>query len=231
MRPLVDWMKENVASAKRWVASPDATDIASLFAEDEFPDLILVLQCWPNEFSANDVNRLLAFAPLARVVVCYGAWCESDGRNLNVWPASIRIPVWAAQPRIQREWQLILDPATLHPLPWSASKEEIFSVDQPTIIPLLPPQKILIDSPDQAIRQYIAERLNEAGHVVCNDDPSVLMFDADPWGSSRIAVLKSLLLLHPNAIVFALVNLVQPPLVEQLHSYGVEKVLPKIALP
>ena len=116
-------------------------------------------------------------------------------------------------------------------LPWSASREEIFAAGQPTIIPLLPPQKILIDSPDQAFRQYVAERLNEAGHTVCNDEPSVLMFDADPWDLSRIAALKALRLRHPNAIVFAMANLVQPPLVEQLLGYGVEKVLPKIAIP
>ena len=231
MRSLVVWMKEHVASAKRWVTTRDATVIASLFSADEFPDLIVVLQSWPSEFSVNEVNCLLAFAPLARVVVCYGAWCESDGRNLSIWPPSIRVPVWAAQPRIEREWQLINEPFSQHALPWSASREEIFAGEQPTISPLLTPQKILIDSPDQAIRQYVAERLNDAGHSVCDDDPSVIMFDADPWGSSRIAALKSLRLRHPNATVFALANLVQPPLVEQMLGFGVEKVLTKIAIP
>ncbi len=231
MRSLVNWMKEYVASAKRWVTSRDATGVASLFVDDEFPDLIVVLQSWPSEFSVNEVNRLLAFAPLARVVVCYGAWCESDGRNLSIWPPSIRIPVWAAQPRIEREWQLINEPITQQAFPWSASREEIFAGAQPTIIPLLSPQKVLVDSPDQAIRQYVAERLNEAGHSVCDDDPSVIIFDADPWGSSRIAALKSRRLRHPKAIVFALANLVQPPLVDQLLGFGVEKVLPKVAVP
>jgi hypothetical protein len=231
MRSLSVWVKKHLASAKRWVTSCDATDIASLFAVDEFPDLIVVLQSWPNEFSVTDVNHLLAFAPLARVVVCYGAWCESDGRNLSIWPPSIRVPVWAAQSRIEREWRLLLAPDKQCVLPWSASREEIFAAEQPTIIPQLPPQKVLIDSPDQAFRQYVVERLNESGHAVCNDDPSVLMFDADPWGSMRIDALKSLRLTHPNAIVFAMANLVQPPLVEQLLDYGVEKVLPKIAIP
>jgi hypothetical protein len=126
---------------------------------------------------------------------------------------------------------LIHEPSTQHAFPWSASREEIFAGEQPTIIPLLPPQKVLIDSPDQAFRQYVVERLNEAGHTVCDDEPSVLMFDADPWGSSRIAALKSLRLRHPNAIVFALANLVQPPLVDQLQGSGVAKVLPKVAIP
>ncbi len=231
MRSLVVWVKELVGSARRLVASYDLTDIASLFAEEEFPDLIVVLQSWPNGFSANEAIELLAFAPLARVVVCYGAWCESDGRNFNIWPPSIRVPVWAARSRIELEWRLIQAPILQQVLPWSASREEIFAARQPTIIPLLPPQKVIIDTPDQAFRQYVIERLNEAGHSVCNDEPSVLMFDVDPWGSSRIAVLKSLRLQHPHATVFALANLVQPPLVNQLLGYGVEKVLPKIALP
>ena len=231
MRSFVAWVKEQVSSANRWVTSRNATDIVNLFAREEFPDLIVVLQSWPNEFSANDVNRLLAFAPLARVVVCYGAWCESDGRNFNIWPPSIRVPVWAAPSRIEREWRLVQEPVVHQALPWSASREEIFAAGQPTIIPSLPPQKILIDSPDQAFRQYIVERLHEAGHTACTDEPSLLLFDADPWGTSRIAVLKSLRLQYPNAIVFALENLIQPTLVEELLGYGVQKVLPKIALP
>jgi hypothetical protein len=231
MRSLVVWMKEHAVSAKRWVTSREVTGIDSLFAIEEFPDLIVVLQSWPNEFSVSDVNHLLAFAPLARVVVCYGAWCESDGRNFSIWPPSIRVPVWAARSRIEREWQLINEPISQQALPWSASREEILAGEQPTIIPFLPPQSILIDSPDQPFRQYVAERIKEAGHFVCDDEPLAIMFDADPWGSSRIAVLKSLRLRHPNAIVFALANLVQPPLVEQLLGYGVEKVLPKIAIP
>ncbi|MEI8017453.1 MAG: hypothetical protein WCH39_04590 [Schlesneria sp.] len=231
MRSLVVWMKEHVSLARRWVASREVTGIDSLFANEEFPDLIVVLQGWPNEFSVSDVTKLLAFAPLARVVVCYGAWCESDGRNLSIWPPSIRVPVWAAPSRIEREWRLVQEPVAQQALPWSASREEIFAAVQPTIIPLLPPQKILIESPDQAFRQYVSERLHETGHTVCNVEPSVLMFDADPWGSSRMRALNALRLRHPNAMVFALANLVQPPLVEQLLGMGVEQVLPKIALP
>ena len=231
MRSLVVWMKELVRSARRQVASRDVADIASLFAEEEFPDLIVVLQSWPNEFSASDVNQLLAFAPLARIVVCYGAWCESDGRNFQIWPPSVRVPVCGARSRIEYEWQMIQVPVIQQALPLSASREEIFAARQSSIIPLFPPQKVLIDSPDQAFRQYVVERLHEAGHTVCTDEPSVLLFDADPFGSSRIAFLESLRLRHPNALVFALTNLVQPALVEQLLDYGVEKVLPKIAIP
>jgi len=231
MRSLVVWVQQHVVSAKRYVTSRDVTGIASLFANEEFPDLIVVLQSWPNEFSVSDVNHLLAFAPLARVVVCYGAWCESDGRHFNIWPPSIRIPVWAAPSRIEREWRMVQEPIMHQALPWSASREEIFATGQPSIIPLLAAQTVLIDSPDPAIRQYFAERLHETGHTVCNDEPSVVMFDADPWSQSRIAALKSLRLQYPNAIVFALVNLIQPPLVDQLLGLGVEQVLPKIALP
>jgi hypothetical protein len=231
MRPLVVWLKDCVADAQRWVAVSEMARIGGEFAANEFPDLIVVLQSWPNEFSTSDVNQLLAFAPLSRVVVCYGAWCESDGRNYDLWPRSVRIPVWAARPRIEREWRLIQAPGEVPLLPWSASREEIFAADHPSITASLVPQRILIDSPDSAYRRFLVEQFAEAGHIVVSDNPSVLMFDADPWGSSRAAALQALTDRYPQAISFALASLIQPPLVEELQGLGIESVLPKLGNP
>ena len=228
MCPLVTWLKEHVNSARHWVHVHDATSVVGEFAPDEFPDLIVVLQSWSNEFSAREVNSLLAFAPLARIVVCYGAWCESDGRNQNIWPLSVRVPVWAAQSRIEREWQLIQSPGERPPLPWSASREEVFAADHPPIMRQHDQQMILVDSPDSAYRQYLGERLVEAGHAVVREAPTVLMIDVDPWGPSRFAALRALRDQYPRATVLALTNLVQPPLVEELGCLGIDTVLPKL---
>src|SRR5262249_32779106 len=110
-----------------------------------FPDLVLVLQSWSNEYSADEVNCLLTLIPLARLVVCYGPWCESDGRNFSVWPHPVRVPFWAAQRRVQREWQSILEPYNGPLIPWSASRDELFAADHPAIQISAKPQLFFVD--------------------------------------------------------------------------------------
>jgi hypothetical protein len=193
MRPLVAWFRGSIGLRSHWIVRRHLLDFSQPFAANEFPDLIIVLQSGPYEYSPSEVNQLLASAPLARVVVCYGAWCESDGRNHGIWPLSVRVPVWAAPARIQQEWNLIQAPRDLPPLPWSASREEVFAADHPAPVRALFPQRILIDSPDLRYRQGLVEQLFESGHQVVADDPSVLLFDADPWGPIRKADLHSLI--------------------------------------
>ena len=230
-QPLLGWLTDRVCRGHRCVMAGDLSTVRAQFSHDEFPDLIVVLQSFPDEFTQQDVQNLFAFAPLARVVVSYGAWCESDGRNHAIWPLSVRIPVWSAESRILREWQLIQTPGEQVPLPWSASREEIFAADHPWLTLGGDPQKVLLDSPDPSFRQYLVERLTANGHQVVQDQPTVTMFDADPWGTARAAALSELRLKHPQAEIVALANLVQPPLIADLSRYGVRKVLPKLTMP
>ena len=228
MRPLAIWLDQHVLSGARSVILRDVTSIRNQFAADEFPDLMIVLQSWSNEYSTQDVNSLLAFAPLARVVVCYGAWCESDGRNQNIWPLSVRVPIWSAKSRIQREWQLIRFPGEQAPLPWSASREEIFTADHQPISIWNEPQSVLVDSPDPAYRQFLVEILIAEGHVVDAVSPTVILFDADPWSPSRAIDLQGLRDENPRADVLALTSLASPSDVAELQQLGVINMLHKL---
>src|SRR5689334_14139382 len=67
------------------------------------PDLIVVLQSWSDQFSEKDVYDLLSQCPLARIVCCFGPWCDSDGRTYSIWPLAVRVPVVAAAGRLLRE--------------------------------------------------------------------------------------------------------------------------------
>jgi hypothetical protein len=221
MRPLADWLNEHVGSMARRVFVREFSDMINESAAEEFPDLIVVLQSWSNEYSAGDANRLLAFAPLARVVVCYGAWCESDGRNQNVWPLSVRVPIWSARQRIEREWQLIQSAVDQSPLPWSASREEIFAADHRPSAIWLEPQRVLIDSPDPAYQQFLRDLLITESHQIVTETPTVLLFDADPWESSRQMVLKTLRDQFSSAKVYVLTNLLPPLQEAELHQTGI----------
>lgn len=232
-QPLFRWFMDLVSCGNRCVTASGLSGIRELFEHYEFPDLIVVFQSWSEEYSHSEVHEMLAYAPLARVVVCVGAWCESDGRNHSIWPLSVRTPVWSAMSRIRREWQLIETPGKQVPLPWSASREEIFAADHPPLnlgkwgVTL----KVLIDSPDPSYRQYLIERLTEGDHRIVLDHPTVVMFDIDPWGAARAAALNDLRLRHPQVEIVALANFIQPATITELSIYGVHKILPKLTTP
>jgi hypothetical protein len=230
MRDLWGWLKQLIGEKAKWVVSPTVASLFSRPAVDEFPDLIIVFQSWSQEFSLQEVHQLMAFAPLARLVVCYGAWCESDGRNHSQWPPSVRVAVWGAQNRIEREWRLIQFPGETPPLPWSASREEVFAADNSTFTRSDLSRRILVDSPDPAYRGFLIEQVCAMGHILVSENPSVLIFDADPWGLSRMAMPQELTDRYPTATVFAVASLVQPPLKEDLAGFGVQTVMPKLEM-
>src|SRR6266478_2313160 len=85
------------------------------------PDLIVVLQSWSDQFSESDVHDLIAHCPLARIVCCFGPWCDSDGRTRSIWPLAVRVPVAAASTRLERELALLQHhQSASRPLPLTA---------------------------------------------------------------------------------------------------------------
>jgi hypothetical protein len=92
-----------------------------------FPDLVVICQHWPDEFTERDVRRLLTLYPLARLTCCYGPWCQSDGRSRDIWPLAVRVPAAAAPDRLRRELDVIA--GRTRPLPLTASRDEVFLFD------------------------------------------------------------------------------------------------------
>ena len=69
----------------------DAGRAAAALAEERFsPDVIVVAQAFPGEFSHEAIDRLQRLAPLARVVGLMGSWCEGEMRSGSPWPATAR---------------------------------------------------------------------------------------------------------------------------------------------
>ena len=228
MSPVVVWLQEHVIPSTHTAFVRDLAGAMTAFGTNEFPDLIVVLQSWSSEYSTADVNNLLSFAPLARVVVCYGAWCESDGRNYNLWPLSVRVPIWATVSRLEREWGLIQNPGGQSPLPWSASREEVFAADH-SPIPNWPEKKsILVDSPDPEYRRFLCEFLINEGHTIVATDPTILLVDADPWGPARSEILQSLQARNPQADPYVLVSLAIPTEFAEFQQLGITNVIHKL---
>lgn len=229
MQPLMSWLESNILCQSESVAVRDFTEISELFSEDRFPDLIVVLQSWSSEFSANQISQLLTFAPLARMVVCYGAWCESDGRNLNLWLASVRVPVWSAYTRIESEWKLIQSESGDAPLPLSASRDEVFAYDQQPSRLWKESRTFHVDSPDPGFRQFVIESLTQAGHCLDSNSPSVILFDADPWNQFRCDAILNLRHSFPQAEIVAMASLALPTQIEPLKQAGMTGLINKLS--
>lgn len=191
------------------------------------PDLIVVIESHPDEYSRSDIDQLTVQAPLARWVVGYGDWSESAGRTRDIWPMAVRVPMPSIETRLQQEWDL-LNGKSVTPLPMSGSREEIFGADYQWRHQPIEPATVLIDSPDPEYRRYLAEFLTEAGHTVFDETPNVspdaILCDLDPWDTARQQIIENLQEQHPGIPLIGLMSLPLANLREEREIH----VLPKL---
>lgn len=132
-----------IGSAGRDELAPAAAELASLGTaagwkletvsvadlvprlEGPVPDLVVVLERWPDEFTRQEVEGMLGRWPLARFVCIFGPWCDSAGRTRERWPAAVRVPAAEARERLRREGEALAVPSP--PLPVTASRTEAFA--------------------------------------------------------------------------------------------------------
>ena len=237
--PVIAWLKERDAGGALQ-RGKDPADVRELLkGGDWFPDLVIVLQSWPDQFSAADVHALLELFPLARIACCFGPWCDSDGRSRPVWPPAFRVPAAAAITRLEHELNVLAGSAV--PLPWTASRTEIFEFDfgedQPETAG---PRKLSVISPDRSWREMMQRSATGEEHArdqngasaVCSstshdaDDepPERVLFDADPWNEERAEALAAIRAAVPASKIVALVGFPRVDLQSELHRAGADEV-------
>ena len=112
-------------------AVADARSAAELLAGGQvLPDLIVVAQAYPAEFSHEAIDRLRRLAPLGQVVGLLGSWCEGEMRTGLPWPASVRL-YWHQWPgQCHRQLSLIgRGECSAWGLPATAAEEERLLLD------------------------------------------------------------------------------------------------------
>jgi hypothetical protein len=191
------------------------------------PDLIVVIENHPDEYSRSDVDQLTVHAPLARWVVGYGEWSESAGRTRDVWPMAVRVPWHSIGQRLQQEWDL-LNGKCVPALPMSGSREELFGADYRWEHQPIEPARVLVDSPDPEYGRYLAEFLTAAGHTVfttaASGSPDAILCDLDPWEAVRQQMLEHLQEQYPGVPMIGLMSLPLPNLLDEREIH----VLPKL---
>jgi len=84
-----DSERAEFASVFRWLSEHSqlatAPDFASASQQLEShacdPELIVMAQAWPGQFSPKQIERLRRLAPLARINELLGSWCEGETRT------------------------------------------------------------------------------------------------------------------------------------------------------
>ncbi len=108
------------------VTSLDTSEaLAALARESSTPDLIVIVQSYPGEFTDSQIDTLRQVAPLARLVAVLGTWCEGEMRTGSPWPGAVRVywHQWPQQGRAELE-RLMTGRESLLNLPPTTSEEE-----------------------------------------------------------------------------------------------------------
>ncbi|MCE5268979.1 MAG: hypothetical protein LLG00_13970 [Planctomycetaceae bacterium] len=126
--------REAHACVERWGvvrAIEDISAAASAVSDGHVaPDLIVVAQSRPGEFSHQAIDKLRRQAPLARIVGLMGSWCEGEMRSGSPWPATARV-YWHQWPiRCNRQFRRFAGGQTSSwTLPVTATEEERLLAD------------------------------------------------------------------------------------------------------
>ena len=220
----------SAACATTGVESTQAVTLDAAFsATGSPPDLLVVMQDWPDQWSERDIGRLLRAFPLARLMCSFGPWCDSDGRNRDLWPPGVRVPRELTAARITKELQYLNNHAG-DVLPLTAGRDEVFEYDC-SEIPLAPDIRIAIHSPDRAYREMLesASRAWGSTVVTLESEPAVVLWDSDPWDAERRDELRALAAAHPQSRILALMGFIRDDDVAEAHQAGAHAVCPKLA--
>ncbi|MES2791237.1 MAG: hypothetical protein V4719_16600 [Planctomycetota bacterium] len=229
-----------VPAAAELSAIRDMSELAELSRRQEFPDFIVVVQTWSDEFRFEDVLQLPGFGLLTRVLCCFGPWCVSDGRSRQDWPLALRVPVEHFETALRSEWQQLTAPQQAEPpLPWTAGRDEIFLQRQSDIAPQSPASArctIQIVSPDRKLAEAWSELVREAGFSISPAETlgQVALWDVDPFNPDLFQRWSEIQQQSPTTKIIALLGFSTPDVVSTLRDHGaaavVSKLLPLAAL-
>lgn len=215
-------------------------------------ELTIVLQSWPDQFSAAQVDGLIGATLFRRLLCCYGPWCESDGRNRGVWPDAHRVPLRIAARIV--EWELLRLQRGQPAVPPTSARDEIFAyrLGEPEDWAPLPGclnQTALVVSPDRVLRQTVAALLREFGlhprntplfddyvdladtlEELSRDRVSLVLHDLDPWGGRVADSLDRVRDQFPEAEVLGIASMPDAGLQTEVADVDLPYIVPRLDL-
>ena len=212
------------------------TELSDLCCRGEFPDLLVVVQTWSDEFPFRELLKLPSCGPLSRVLCCYGPWCISDGRSRQDWPLALRIPLEHIDAALRREMhELTIPDRAEAPLHWTAGRDEIFGNRQLAIAAGSAAGSrcvIRVVSSDRQLAETWVELLRKAGFPIAADGAAgggqLVLWDVDPWNAERLPRWTEFRHRFPAAKMVALAGFVSPAFASELLNLGAIAVVSKL---
>ncbi len=207
------------------------TSVSTIPVEIVIPEVVIICQNWPDEFSICEVNELVNRFPLSRFICCYSVWCESDGRTRSTWPVSVRVPARSVSARIQHEWDVVHGIREVFPL--TSGRDEIFQIETSTELFKLKygnrTPLVCIISGDCHYRAMLQEMITSWQGQVLDvsqmDEADLIIYDLDPWElvSANLAVQEF------KSPVVGVMGLAHPETVVDARRSGCEMIVCKVA--
>ena len=207
-------------------------ELAELYRQGNFPDLLVVVQTWSDEFPFSEFIKLPGFGPLSRVMCCFGPWCVSDGRSRQDWPLALRVPLEHFGAALRREMlQLTAPQLAAAPLPWTAGRDEIFHT-RSAVLAARSRCVVRVISPDRRLAEMWSELLRKAGFPIAVEGSAgggqLVFWDIDPWNVESRARWNVFRQHHPATKMVAFAGFVTPDTVSELCGLGAAAVLCKL---
>ena len=135
------------------------------------PEVIVLLQAYPGQFSHADLDRLQRQYPLSRLVLLLGTWCEGEKRSGQPWPAAVRLYWHQGPERLRQELgRLTAGRGSAWGLPVTATEEErLLAASE---VPLPQGQGLIaIGSFSPEMADWLAAACRSSGHATVWIDP------------------------------------------------------------
>lgn len=177
---------------------PSARRIVS--ASPTLPDLIVLAQAYPGEHSDVELHALRCLAPMARVVVLLGSWCEGETRTGTPLPGVVRV-YWHQWPvRGRREVaQLARGASCAWALPVTAGEEDRLLAD--AAVRSVGAGLALVYTHEDPQADWLLTAFRQAGYTARHirtaaaardAQPAAVVFDAAELGPAEQAELRLL---------------------------------------
>lgn len=246
------FVQQMLARDKRLQLHRRFDDIRDAVQEPEViqeAELTIVLQSWSEQFARRDIHHLIGLTFSNRLICFCGPWCESDGRNHDLWPDAIRIPAREALACLNDVYQDIV--SEQEALPPTAAKDEVFAGRVPSSLHADVLQKLSLTNaavigPDPSLRRTMANVLKSISvrtavrslitvvpyqTIVPVQTPRgpihVVFHDLDPYGSLVQQSIEACGQMFPEAKVVGVANMPDAGLVSEIADVNLAAVLAK----
>jgi len=207
------------ASLDRWGKVVDVATAyeATLRMEREHvvPDVVVIAQYYPGQFTADHIEQIRRRAPLARFLGLLGSWCEGEVRTGQPWPAVIRIYWHQWQARCDHEMSALSKGLTATwTLPVTATEEERLLAQcrrpKPT-----KPGLILIHSNSYEMYDWLSDACRRKGNssvwlrpneTVCLEGVTSGIFDGTDFDATEVQQFRNLRSLMPEVPIITMLD-------------------------